>query len=88
MKQSSENFVKDSRVVTEPENLKFCDLDVKTGDEMESLSDALIAMSEDLKTYMINLMKESRQKERIESELNVATQIQNTFCNTLWDLQE
>lgn len=76
MKQSSESFVKDSRVVTEPDKLKFCDPDVKTSDEMESLSDALIAMSEDLKTYMINLMRESRQKERIESELNVATHIQ------------
>lgn len=76
MKQSSENFVEDSRKEKEPENLNFCDPDVKTGDEMESLSNSLVTMSEDLKKYMINLMNESRKKERIESELNIATHIQ------------
>ena len=76
MKQSSENFVKDSRDVVEPDALEFCDPNVKTNDEMESLSNALVAMSEDLKNYMTNLMQESRQRERIESELNVATHIQ------------
>lgn len=76
MKQSSENFIKDSRAVVEPDALEFCDPKVKTNDEMESLSNALVTMSEDLKTYMTNLMRESREKERIESELNVATHIQ------------
>lgn len=76
MKQASENFVENSRTEREPEKLKFCDPDVKTGDEMESLSRSLITMSEDLKKYMVDLMNESRQKERIESELNIATHIQ------------
>ena len=76
MKQSSENFVNDSRKEKEPEKLEFCDPDINTNDEMESLSRSLVNMSEDLKRYMINLMNESRQKERIESELNIATHIQ------------
>ena len=43
---------------------------------MESLSDALTAMSHDMKRFMRNLLKVSAEKERIGAELNVATQIQ------------
>lgn len=51
-------------------------LDVKTGDEIEELADSVNNMSADLKTYISNLSKVTAEKERIATELSVATNIQ------------
>ena len=50
--------------------------DVKTGDELEHLATCFNAMTDELKTYMANLTKETAERERISAELNVATNIQ------------
>ena len=52
-------------------------LDVKTGDELEHLAICFNAMTDELKTYMANLEKETAEKERIATELDVAKDIQN-----------
>ncbi len=54
----------------------FKDLEIKTGDEIESLSDAMKKMEQDIKDYITNLTAVTAEKERIGAELNVATQIQ------------
>lgn len=51
-------------------------LDVKTGDELEDLADAFNKMSDDLILYIENLKETTAAKERIESELNIAREIQ------------
>ena len=51
-------------------------LDVKTGDEIEELADSVNNMSADLKTYIADLSQVTAEKERIATELSVATNIQ------------
>ena len=61
---------------SDPTKLVFTLPDVHTGDEIEVLSDALLTMASDLKAFMRNLLHETAEKERIGTELNVATKIQ------------
>jgi len=49
---------------------------IKTGDELEDLADAFNTMARDLKVYIKNLQETTAAKERIQSELNVAREIQ------------
>ncbi len=51
-------------------------LEIKTGDEIELLSDSVNNMTSELKLYMENLSKVTADKERIATELNVAKNIQ------------
>ncbi|MCL2633114.1 MAG: SpoIIE family protein phosphatase [Oscillospiraceae bacterium] len=51
-------------------------LDIKTGDEIEALSQSVNKMAHDLSEYIDNLQKITAEKERIGAELTVATQIQ------------
>ena len=52
-------------------------LDIHTGDEIESLANSFNAMTDDIKTYMENLTRETAEKERIATELDVAAEIQS-----------
>ena len=52
-------------------------IDIDTGDEIEHLATCFNAMTGELKTYMANLTKVTAEKERIATELDVATEIQN-----------
>lgn len=76
LKLSAEEFVKSSHGNSEPESLVFTNPEINTGDEIEVLSDSLVTMADDLKNYMKNLMHETAEKERIGTELSVATNIQ------------
>ena len=49
---------------------------VKTGDEIQTLSESLYQMEIGINEYIDNLKKVTAEKERIGAELNVATQIQ------------
>ncbi|RLB93454.1 MAG: hypothetical protein DRH26_03820 [Deltaproteobacteria bacterium] len=51
-------------------------LTIKTGDEIEDLANAFNKMTNDLKLYIHNLKETTAAKEKIESELQVATRIQ------------
>ena len=52
-------------------------LNIKTGDEIEHLAVCFNAMTDELKIYMANLTKETAEKERLATELDVATEIQS-----------
>ena len=52
-------------------------LNIHTGDEIEHLAICFNAMTDELKTYMANLEKETAERERIATELDVAKDIQN-----------
>ena len=54
----------------------FRDLDIKTGDEIESLASAMQQMEGDLSGYFKELTAVTAEKERIGAELNVAAKIQ------------
>lgn len=49
---------------------------IRTGDEIQTLSETLLQMEKDINHYIDNLTKVTAEKERISAELNVATQIQ------------
>ena len=49
---------------------------IRTGDEIEGLSDSFGTMMIDIENYVVNLAAVTKEKERIGAELNVATQIQ------------
>ena len=49
---------------------------VKTGDEIQQLSESVLKMEIGIKEYIANLTKVTAEKERIGAELNVAKQIQ------------
>ncbi len=54
-------------------------IDIHTGDEIEHLATCFNAMTYELKIYMANLAKETAENERISTELNVATNIQQSM---------
>ena len=51
-------------------------LNIRTGDEVETLCDSVKQMEQDINSYIANLTAVTAEKERIGAELNVATQIQ------------
>ena len=73
---AAEKFVTDSATQDDPDKLSYSDPDIHSGDEIESLSSSLVTLTSDLKKYMINLVRETRDKERIGTELALATKIQ------------
>lgn len=72
-------FIKDSRDIKKPEDLDFSKIVMPENDEMQSLSNSVYNMSDDIRNYMINLVNETRDRERISSELNLATDIQKSM---------
>ncbi len=51
-------------------------LDIRTGDEIETLADSFNQMTGELQSYIGNLAKTTAEKERIETEISVAARIQ------------
>ena len=76
LESSSASFVASNKTAETPEELKYDDPDIHTNDEMESLSDSLTDMFNNMKNYMSDLVTVTKEKERIGSELTVATKIQ------------
>uniref|UniRef100_UPI0026EDF0AF cache domain-containing protein n=1 Tax=Selenomonas ruminantium TaxID=971 RepID=UPI0026EDF0AF len=59
-------------------------LDIRTGDEIEHLSVCFNAMTDELQSYMKNLTRITAEKERIVTELNVATNIQESMLPSIF----
>ena len=59
-------------------NLEY-KIDIKTGDEIEILGNSFNAMAKNLDGYIKNLASVTAEKERIGTELNVATHIQSSM---------
>ncbi len=58
------------------DNAHFAKLNIRTGDEIEKLSVVMKAMEADLADYVQNLTRITAEKERISTELSLATKIQ------------
>ena len=59
-------------------------LEIKTGDEIESLAVSFNAMTSELQTYIANLTRVTADKERIATELNVASNIQQAMLPNIF----
>ena len=62
----------------------FSDLDIRTGDEIENLSETMAKMEDDMRGFLTNLAEVTAEKERIGTELNLATQIQASMLPTFF----
>ena len=51
-------------------------IEIQTGDELEEFANSFNKMTDELKNYMQNLTKVTAEKQKISTELNVATNIQ------------
>lgn len=58
--------------------------EVRTGDEIEAMSDSFNQMAEDIKQYVENLRRVTVEKERIAAELGVAKQIQASMLPSIF----
>lgn len=59
-------------------------IEVRTNDEVEQLADTFNKMAADLKAYIKNLKETTAEKERFESELRVAHEIQMNFLKKIF----
>ena len=62
--------------ITRTNSFENHEIDIKTGDEIESLSQSFNFMLKELEAYIANLSKMTAEKERIGAELDVARHIQ------------
>ncbi|MCR5451391.1 MAG: PP2C family protein-serine/threonine phosphatase [Lachnospiraceae bacterium] len=68
--EEAKKFITNKREVSEILN------SIKTGDEIEDLSKTFYSLENEINEYIDNLQKVTTEKERISTELNVATNIQ------------
>lgn len=78
--ESADDFVGQSRYLNDPSEFHFQRVEVKTGDEMELLSDRLGHMTSEIIRYMVDMQTVAAAKERIAAELQVARQLQLGLC--------
>jgi sigma-B regulation protein RsbU (phosphoserine phosphatase) len=76
IQNSALGFVESSHGKSDPDEIEFVDPQVHTNNELQLLSESIGTMANDLKTFMHNLIRETKERERIGTELQVATQIQ------------
>ena len=75
---AAQNYVKDRRA-GDKDTDHFASLNIRTGDEVENLSLVMADMERDLSEYEENLTKITAEKERISTELSLATRIQTAM---------
>ena len=75
LSDAARSFVQDRRNELK-ENSAITRLNIRTGDEVETLCDSVKQMEKDINSYITHLTEVTAEKERISAELNVATQIQ------------
>ncbi len=81
--QAAQDYAKDKRAgVRETEH--FSRLSIRTGDEVENLSLVMADMERDLAEYVEDLTAATAEKERVSTELNMATQIQEGMLPNIY----
>ncbi|MCR5808720.1 MAG: serine/threonine-protein phosphatase [Clostridiales bacterium] len=76
---SSDSFVRKMRENTDPEELSFEDPGVRSGGELRLLADNVKSLADGVSAYMTNLKAATAEKERIGTELALATRLQAAF---------
>ncbi len=77
---ATEDFMDDIKETLKPP----MELSIRTGDEIETLYEAIRQMEIDINEYMVNLTTVTAEKERIGTELNVATRIQANMLPSIF----
>lgn len=74
--KSSDSFIKKMQNHAEPEELVFDAVEIKTKSELRLLADNVKRLADGVSVYMTNLKSVTAEKERIGTELSLATRIQ------------
>ena len=74
--ENSDSFVKKMLENADPKELRFEEVTVKSESELRLLADNVKRMADGVSTYMANLKQATSDKERISTELTLATKIQ------------
>ncbi|MBP0972907.1 MAG: PP2C family protein-serine/threonine phosphatase [Oscillospiraceae bacterium] len=74
--KNSDDFVKKMQSHAEPEELTYEEVDVRTDGELRLLADNVKSLADGVAAYMTNLKAATAERERIGTELQLATRIQ------------
>ena len=74
--ENSNSFVGKMKSGADPEELHYESVQVKAGGELELLSDNVQSLADGVSSYITNLREVTAEKERIGTELSLATRIQ------------
>ncbi len=77
--EAAGSFVKDKQEGREEGESELSKLNIHTGDELEVLSDSVKQMEKDINVYIRDLTDMTAEKERMDVELNMATEIQSSM---------
>ncbi len=83
LSEAARSFVQD-RSNVQKDDSAISRLKIRTGDELETLSDSVQQMERDINNYITHLTAVTAEKERIGAELNVATHIQSSMLPSIF----
>ncbi len=81
--QAAQSYVQDKRD-GKMDTEHFASLDIHSGDEIENLSLVMADMEHELVEYVVNLTKVTAEKERVTTELDMATRIQVSMLPNIY----
>ena len=84
LSKAARSFVEDRDQKSKEELSAISKLNIHTGDEVETLSNSIKQMEQDINTYITNLTAVTAEKERIGAELDVATHIQSSMLPSIF----
>lgn len=79
LSDAASTFVSEKQEKAKTDSSQIAKLSIRTGDEIEKLSDSVKKMETDLNTYIEELTAITSEKERIGAELDIATHIQSSM---------
>lgn len=79
LSSAASTFVSEKQEAVKEGMSQIAKLNIKTGDEIEKLSESVKKMETDLNTYIEELTIVTSEKERIGAELDIATHIQSSM---------
>lgn len=79
LSDAASTFVSEKQEKAKTDSSQIAKLNIRTGDEIEKLSDSVKKMETDLNTYIEELTAITSEKERIGAELDIATHIQSSM---------
>ena len=82
--ESSEKFVEKMEEGAQPEDLIFEDPKVDQGGELTMLADNVKSLADGVAVYMTNLKTATSERERIDTELSLATRIQEDMLPNIF----
>ena len=77
--ESSDSFVRKMLAHAEPEELSFDEVQIRSNGELRALADNVKSLADSVASYMTNLKAATSEKERISTELSLATKIQESM---------